>query len=70
MARYSSYAELEAQAPAKYGRRATPAAFQAGLEQVAPPGRRPRSSVVQAYGAGVANKAQDWLREWTERMFG
>lgn len=69
MAKYSSWADFERNAPIAYREGATPDRYRSGLSRIAPPGTAPKEDLVRSYGQGVADKADLFVDRYRRRMF-
>jgi len=70
MPKYTSYSELEREAPSKWAKYTDPDRYESGLNTVAPPGKKLKKVRRDAYDAHTTEKeGKKWLDEWTSALF-
>ena len=70
MGKYTSYSELEREAPKKWAEYTDPKKYEEGMNRVAPPGKKVKKERVDNYGAHTTEaEGKKWLKEWTSAMF-
>lgn len=67
---YKNFQQLKKGAETNYESHTTAKAERKGLARVAPPGMKPRKSVVQHYAQDTGKKAaQKWLNHWVQAEY-
>jgi hypothetical protein len=69
MGKYASWSDFEKNVPTAYKEGATPEAYKAGMEGIAPSGMRVKEGRVKHYGAGVEGKGDELVAGYKRAMF-
>jgi hypothetical protein len=69
MGKYASWNEFEKNVPITYQERATPQAYRAGMNGIAPNGLKVKEGRVDHYGTGVDGKGEVVVAGYKRAMF-
>ena len=69
MGKYASWLDFEKNVPIAYKEGATPEAYRAGMEGIAPSGLRVKEGRVKHYGTGVEGKGNELVSGYKRAMF-
>jgi hypothetical protein len=69
MGKYASWNELEKNVPITYKEKATPKAYENGMNGIAPPGLKVKDGRVKHYGTGVEGKGEEMVAGFKRAMF-